>query len=74
MPSIARCKGRTGTSGRPVQPCIQCDRRSYAPTSPDTSWVAPAAQLTDSTWHCANRVEFLAGMPRDSGFGELAGE
>jgi hypothetical protein len=61
---IARCNGRTSPSGRPVACCVLCERRSYAPSTPQTVWVEPEAKLIGNEWHCVNRVHYL----QDSGF------
>lgn len=72
------CEGRKGTSGRPVQCCVQCDARAIPMPGQSTAhWMRPAATRAAEVWSCPNRVEAMSGVPpqsRDSGFGELSGE
>lgn len=60
---LTRCAGRNGINGRPVACCITCDRRSYAPSTPQTSWIEQQATNTGGVWACPNRLVVIENVP-----------
>ena len=60
---FSRCAGRTGINGRPVACCITCDRRTYAPSTPQTMWIEQQATNDRGVWSCPNRRVDLDAVP-----------